>query len=913
LQIATLTWDILPLLIYSLAALAVGWYNSRDAVVSLREYAVGYTSISTSVLVCGILATSIGAGTVIGTIGELFYFGQPFAIVLASVALSYLISSRIFAHNKNAFSGCYTISHLMYKFYGNTGRVITTLMAFIVELGLIEAQMLATALILSNLLGITQTEAVLYSFFAIIIFSIMGGIRTITQIGVLQFSLFFLVLPISCTIVSNKYGGYSGLNTHLSTTVWEAAELNKWTLATLFICGLLPDCMAPFIQKCLIARNKKQLEDSLKSVAKILVPILFSLWFIAYLVKAINPSIDPNSTIFFYINELAPPVLKGLISTGLIAIIMGNSDGILHAISAIFANDVVKVLYPNTTEAQLLFSARISIVIFCCAALGLTLLSQSNVFSIIYAMYSFWHPIILIPLCAGILGFRTSHKTFSISCYTAIFMVLAGYWLKLFPAMIVLLGVTASAVGFFGSHFIQEITKKNINLKLHIKRFLLSIQEILHSRIATMRHSIKTLTIFPKEDQMKFGQRQLYNKFCVSTLFFFYVYMLTIGYGTKYEILVLLLSIGYIACSTIMIRNVLFKGIDEGEGNQYFRALWYFSLSLLPTVASYAILCSESSPTNLDNVAIVNSVLLLIALGLFTNVTSFMICLSIGFITGFAIYYMCFGLSGISNSSITFAYIWLGSAAIGLYLLLERETVISEEINRMQMVGGSMAHEVKTPMAINHAYASTVCDIISRGSATKLKTGKTNIQLTNSEFEELNYFLNKMIELSVRGSKTVDMLLMTMRNDMQGIEQKNFNLLDAVNDGVLSYVAGNQGSDKKIDVKVRRFFYVYGSKEYMANVIQNLVKNAFSHGGPNVKVKIYSRHNNLIVEDNGSGIPPEVLPMIFGSFYTKSQSGTGLGLAFTKMVIKEMGGSVICKSEEGKYTRFIITLPISKN
>jgi len=53
-------------------AISVALYNLRDPITSLNDYAVGYISISTPLLICGILATSIGAGAVIGEVGKLF-------------------------------------------------------------------------------------------------------------------------------------------------------------------------------------------------------------------------------------------------------------------------------------------------------------------------------------------------------------------------------------------------------------------------------------------------------------------------------------------------------------------------------------------------------------------------------------------------------------------------------------------------------------------------------------------------------------------------------------------------------------------------------------------------------------------------------------------------------------------------
>jgi signal transduction histidine kinase len=70
----------------------------------------------------------------------------------------------------------------------------------------------------------------------------------------------------------------------------------------------------------------------------------------------------------------------------------------------------------------------------------------------------------------------------------------------------------------------------------------------------------------------------------------------------------------------------------------------------------------------------------------------------------------------------------------------------------------------------------------------------------------------------------------------------------------------------------------------------------------------------LEVEDNGPGIPPEIITSIFDPFFTTKDvgQGSGLGLAITHEIITKHGGSISVESEPKKGTRFVITLPTEK-
>jgi signal transduction histidine kinase len=66
----------------------------------------------------------------------------------------------------------------------------------------------------------------------------------------------------------------------------------------------------------------------------------------------------------------------------------------------------------------------------------------------------------------------------------------------------------------------------------------------------------------------------------------------------------------------------------------------------------------------------------------------------------------------------------------------------------------------------------------------------------------------------------------------------------------------------------------------------------------------------IAVSDNGPGIPRERQQEIFEAFTsTKGQRGTGLGLAVTRKIVEEHGGTISIESSPGKGSRFIVTLP----
>jgi signal transduction histidine kinase len=87
-----------------------------------------------------------------------------------------------------------------------------------------------------------------------------------------------------------------------------------------------------------------------------------------------------------------------------------------------------------------------------------------------------------------------------------------------------------------------------------------------------------------------------------------------------------------------------------------------------------------------------------------------------------------------------------------------------------------------------------------------------------------------------------------------------------------------------------------------------------SGGELNVEISSDGQRRDVVIQvsDTGHGISREDLSRIFEPYFTTKSTGTGLGLAIAHNIIDAMGGHVKVKSEPGKGTIFIVTIPLPK-
>lgn len=354
--------DLGILVLYLAFCLWVG-VKKAGSVNNIREFALGDGQISTTVLVTTIYATYLGAGASIGTIQAIGSMGLLFALAVLARPFKWLVWEQIIANNIDQFRGCLSLNEIMFRLYGKAGRTVTNVAWIMGAIASIAAQTTAAGFLLNYFLGISMEWAVIISIGTLICYTALGGVKSVAMTDTLQFSIFFIMVPLLCFFMVRELGGWSA--------VFEAVPAGKWSLDfdasnaslfTIFLIYMLLDGIHDntSMQRYLMARNVKQLKEAFKIVAMVDLIISMMIILLGFVMAAGPFIIDTQEGLWEAIHIKLPSFAIGVVIVGMLAVIMSTADSYLNTASVTVAHDIIKARYKNLTNKQEVLIARIA-------------------------------------------------------------------------------------------------------------------------------------------------------------------------------------------------------------------------------------------------------------------------------------------------------------------------------------------------------------------------------------------------------------------------------------------------------------------------------------------------------------------------------------------------------------------------
>lgn len=255
----------------------------------------------------------------------------------------------------------------------------------------------------------------------------------------------------------------------------------------------------------------------------------------------------------------------------------------------------------------------------------------------------------------------------------------------------------------------------------------------------------------------------------------------------------------------------------------------------------------------------------------------------------------------------------------------QQQMLQQEKLASLGEVTAGVAHEIQNPLNFIKNFSELNNELIEEMDS-EVKTG--NLDAAKKLSAEIKENMDKILAHGKRVDSIVKGMLQLTRTDAGQKEMTDVNAMCEEFIGLSFH--GLRAKDKSFNASMEKHFdpaagNVNVNKQDVGRVLLNLFTNAFyavnekqqhNREGYSPLVTVITKRNNnsleIVIRDNGNGIPQKIRDKIFQPFFTTKPTGngTGLGLSISYEIIKEHNGQIKLNSEEGSFTEFIITLPV---
>ena len=236
----------------------------------------------------------------------------------------------------------------------------------------------------------------------------------------------------------------------------------------------------------------------------------------------------------------------------------------------------------------------------------------------------------------------------------------------------------------------------------------------------------------------------------------------------------------------------------------------------------------------------------------------------------------------------------------------------TEKMASIGKMAAVLAHEINNPLSGILTYAKLLRKWIDREELDRQKASGEGVRRYQEICESLDLIAAEsrrcgdLVKNLLAFSRTTPMNLQA--TDLNEIVRRSLRLVQHQLDLASIQV------QLQLDPALPR---VQCDAAQIEQVLLALVMNALDAmpQGGNLWVRTSASRENgqvrIVVRDDGSGIPPEILPRLFEPFLTTKETGrgVGLGLAISRSILERHSGTIEVQSEAGKGTTFTVTLP----
>lgn len=380
--------------IYLLIMLFIGWYSSKK-ITSNTDFMVAGRRLGPFLMAGTLAATEIGGGSSLGVVQQgMQSHGISSAWYIITMGFAFVILT--FLAPKFRAATVKTVPEYFRRRYGKSAGIITAIIMLLPLVGLTAGQFIASSVILSTMLGIRYQTAVIIVAVVVTVYSIMGGLWSVTLTDFIQVFLIVIGMIIAVPFALNMAGGWDNVIANVPPETFDMFKgyqpMAVLSLTVMYVATFTVGQEA--VSRYYAARDGKAAQQgsilaAIVNFVYAFIPAVLGIITLALLnMGKFNAEdfadVGARYALPVLAMEVMPALICGLLFAGIISATMSSSDSDLLGAGSIFANDIYHaVLKPDASSQEVMRVTQGVMALVGLAAMFIALFNTSSIVDIL--------------------------------------------------------------------------------------------------------------------------------------------------------------------------------------------------------------------------------------------------------------------------------------------------------------------------------------------------------------------------------------------------------------------------------------------------------------------------------------------------------------------------------------------------
>jgi Na+/proline symporter len=408
---------------YLAISVAIGLYGASK-VHNARDYVTAGRNLPMAIVLAMVFATWFGAETVLGISATFLKEGfrglisDPLGASLCLVLFGLIFARPLYRMNLLTLGDYFRIR------YNRQTELLLSICIVVSYLGWVSAQITALGLVFNvlSLDVISMRQGMLIGAGVVVLYTIFGGMWSVALTTFVQMIVIIVGLLLVTNFAAEQAGGVSSVLAKASAEGKFAflPSFEMWDMLG-WMAALVTMALGSIPQQDVFQRVNASRNETIAIWATTLGGVAYFFFaaiplFLAYTANIIDPQmvarlIDSDSQMILptLIMNHMPFYMQVIFFGALISVIMSTASGTLLAPSITFTENVLKGFAPHMTDRQLLWSTRITVLVFSCMVTFYAIATEASIHAMVENAYRITLAGAFVPLVAGLFWKRASN------------------------------------------------------------------------------------------------------------------------------------------------------------------------------------------------------------------------------------------------------------------------------------------------------------------------------------------------------------------------------------------------------------------------------------------------------------------------------------------------------------------------